>query len=323
MPTISIIITTYNAEFTILETIKSVLEQTFSDFELIVIDDGSTDRTIELVHSIADERVRLFSYENGGVAVARNRGISHATGDFIAFLDHDDLWTSDKLELQLTALQQHQEAGVAYSWSLSFMDEKKESFYVDEHILFEGDVYEQFLVSNFIISASNPLIRKQAIESVGEFDPLVPGVDDWDYWIRLAAQWPFAVVPKPLLLYRQSPQAQSCNIEMMEKHTFIVIEKAFQSAPLELQYLKKKSLCRADIYLAGMYLYRNTGADKVKQAGQKLQMAIRLYPQTLLDKKTQLFVMKWLMMRLLSPKVAKRFTRPAVMSLATVDPRLK
>ncbi len=309
MPTISIIIPTYNAELTIVETIKSVQQQTFSDFELIVIDDGSRDRTLELIDSIADQRIRLFSYENGGVVVARNRGISHATGEFIAFLDHDDLWTPDKLELQLAALQQHQEAGVAYSWSLFFTDEKRESFYADEPIFFEGNVYEQFLVKNFIISASNPLIRKQAIESVGELDTSVPGADDWDYWIRLAAQCRFVVVPKPQLLYRQSSQAQSCNVEMMEKSILLVIEKAFQSAPLELQYLKNKSLSYAYNYLAGMYLYRSTDADKVKRAGQKLQIAIRLYPKTLLDKKTQRFVRKWLVMRLISPNVAKRFTR--------------
>lgn len=104
MPTISVIVPAYNAENTILETIGSVQQQTFSDFELIVINDGSNDRTLELLNSLTDSRLKIFSYENAGVGVARNRGISHATGKFIAFLDADDLWTPDKLELQLATL---------------------------------------------------------------------------------------------------------------------------------------------------------------------------------------------------------------------------
>src|SRR4028118_518511 len=121
MPQISVIIPAYNAERTIRETIESVQQQTFLDLELIVINDGSKDRTVELVQSIKDDRLKIFSYENGGVCVARNRGIDHANGEFIAFLDADDLWTPDKLELQAAALKQHPEAGVAYSWTY-FMD---------------------------------------------------------------------------------------------------------------------------------------------------------------------------------------------------------
>ena len=117
MPTISVVIPAYNAAKTILETIDSVRQQTFSDFEVIVINDGSNDNTAELVNAVADDRLRLFSYENGGAAIARNRGIDHVSGEFIAFLDADDLWTPDKLELQLEALQKHPEAGVAHSWT--------------------------------------------------------------------------------------------------------------------------------------------------------------------------------------------------------------
>ena len=104
MPTISVIIPAYNAEKTIFETIDSIRKQTFEDFEIIVIDDGSEDKTLEIVESIADERIKLFSYPNGGLPIARNRGIEHSLGDFLSFIDSDDLWTPDKLELQLTAL---------------------------------------------------------------------------------------------------------------------------------------------------------------------------------------------------------------------------
>ena len=115
MPTISVVIPAYNAEHTILDTIKSVQQQTFSDYEIIVINDGSEDRTLELVEQVEDSRVKVFSYSNGGLSTARNRGIARATGEYITFLDADDLWTPDKLEAQLAALQKHPEAGVAYS----------------------------------------------------------------------------------------------------------------------------------------------------------------------------------------------------------------
>ncbi|NER48248.1 MAG: glycosyltransferase family 2 protein [Symploca sp. SIO1A3] len=117
MPTISVIIPAYNAQKTIQETINSVLNQTFSDFELIVINDGSQDSTLEIVSSISDRRMRVYSYPNAGPQKSRNRGIAQATGEYVSFLDADDLWRADKLEAQLQALQGNSQAAVAYSWT--------------------------------------------------------------------------------------------------------------------------------------------------------------------------------------------------------------
>lgn len=321
MPTISVIIPAYNAECTILETIVSVQQQTFSDFELIIINDGSTDRTLELLNTVQDPRLKIFTYKNGGVAMARNRGIAHATGEFIAFLDADDLWTPDKLELQLAALQQHPEAGVAYSWTCN-MDEQGKSFYPGEPIYFEGDVYANLLVRNFIAHGSNILVRRQAIELVGEFDPTLTYGEDWEFYLRLAARWSFVVVPKPQILYRQSSRSATSKVEVMEGKTLVTLEKIFQAAPAELQYLKKRSLSNMYQYLTGMYLARVTDASEIKRAGQKLWIAIRLHPQILLHGTTQLYVMKWLMMRLLSPEIAKYITRPVGRIRGVTDPRL-
>ncbi len=101
MPKISVIIPVYNAEETIKETLESVLSQTFSQFEIIVINDGSQDKTLEIVSRILDPRLKVLSYPNAGVSVSRNRGISQAAGEYVSFLDADDLWTPDKLETQL------------------------------------------------------------------------------------------------------------------------------------------------------------------------------------------------------------------------------
>jgi glycosyltransferase involved in cell wall biosynthesis len=301
MPTISVIIPAYNAERTILQTIASVQQQTFSDFELIVINDGSKDQTIELLNNVVDERLKIFSYENGGLPVARNRGISHATGEFMAFLDADDLWTADKLESQLTALQQHPEAGVAYSWTY-FMDEQGKSSSLGEPLFFIGNVYAQLLVSNFIASGSNPLIRRQAVESVGEFDTTLKSCEDWDYWLRLAARWPFIVVPKHQIFYRQSSRAMSSKVEVMQKANLIMIEKAYRAAPLELQFLKNQSLAWIYRYCAEKVLqYSTNDISDVHRAGLKLWMAIRLNPKILLQKYTRnlikWFIKRWILLR--------------------------
>lgn len=323
MPTISVVIPAYNGEETILETIRSIQKQTFSDFEIIVVNDGSTDRTVELLHQVqaSEPRLQVFSYENAGLDVNRNRCLNHAIGDFVAFIDQDDLWTPDKLELQLEALKRHPEAGAAYSWTCN-MGEKGEWFKPSKQMNFEGDVLPQLLIDNFLACGSNPLIRRQAIESVGEFDVEVAPCGDWDYYLRLAMQWHFVVVPKFQVLYRQSPNSSSSKVDQMELASLKVIEKAFQLAPPERQSLKNRSLANVYRYIASIYLVRVSNIDQVKLAREKLQMAIRLDPKILLDKLTQRYIMKCMIMQLLPPRIAEHFTRTAAKTYAISDPRL-
>jgi glycosyltransferase involved in cell wall biosynthesis len=326
MPQISVVIPAYNAERTIVETIQSVQQQTFQDFELIVINDGSKDRTLEVLQTIKDERLKIFSYENGGLPTARNRGISQATGEFIAFLDADDLWTEDKLELQLAVLKQHPEAGVAYSWTCFMnVDEqgKASAFYPSSPYSFEGNVYDKLLIGDFIHSGSNTLIRRQAIDSAGEFDPALKSCEDWDYWLRLAARWHFVVVPKHQILYRRSSGAMSSKVEVMKQAALIAMEKAYQRAPLELQYLKKQTLTNFHKYCADLYLQHRSDLNGVSQAQQHLWSAICLQPKTLLDKTTQRLVLKSLVKRIFSPKLASYLSQFKSKYQVSSDPRLQ
>jgi glycosyltransferase involved in cell wall biosynthesis len=326
MVQISVIIPAYNAERTIRETIESVQRQTFQDFELIVINDGSVDRTLELVQSIQDERLKIFSYDNGGLPVARNRGISHISGEFIAFLDADDLWTPDKLELQLKALKQHPEAGVVYSWTC-FMDVNEQgeavSFLPSPQYSFEGNVYAKLLVSDFIHSGSNTLICRQAIASSGEFDPTLKSCEDWDYWLRLATHWHFVVVPKYQILYRRTPGAMSSKVEVMKESALMAMEKAYRIAPPELQYLKVFSLTSFHKYCAGQYLEHCTDISEVRQAQEHLWSAIRLQPKTLLDKVTQKLLIKFLLKRVFPTKVAGYLFQGIRKLLGIPAPRLQ
>lgn len=303
-PIISVIIPAYNVENTIVKTITSVQAQTFLDWELIVINDGSTDDSLQLLNEIKDYRLKIFSYQNGGLAVARNRGINHATGDFIAFLDADDLWTPDKLELQLEALQKKPEAGVAYSWTY-FMEEKGKYFHTDRPLFFEGNVFANLLTNNFIASGSNPLIRRQAIESVGEFDPLVSGAADWDYWLRLAACWQFVVVRKAQIFYRLSSSSMSSKVEFMEECQLKVIERAFQSAPRELQILKNQSIAYIYQYSFQLCLTKIPGGKGAEKAETKILKAVQIYPKILLYSKTQKLLVKLILKKIMTPEIAE------------------
>lgn len=305
MATISVIIPAYNAQKTILKTIESVQQQTYSNFELIVINDGSTDNTLEVVKSIKDERLKIFSYKNGGVAVARNRALSHASGEFIAPLDADDLWTPDKLELQLVALQNHPEAGVAYSWTTRFIDGQEESLNPDLPIYFNGNVYPKLLLYNFLSNGSNPLIRRKAIESVGEFDPACVPCEDWDFYMRVAVNWSFVVVPKHQILYRLSSNSGSANFKVIEKASFATIEKAYQTAPSELQYLKNQTLVWSYQYFAHLYLLYSKDISEINIAAKRLWKAMCLNPRILLEdyaKYLSWWLLKsWILMQLPQP----------------------
>ncbi|MUG99150.1 glycosyltransferase [Scytonema sp. UIC 10036] len=324
MSVISVVIPAYNAERTIWETIDSVLKQSFQDFELIVINDGSKDRTLEIVRSIQDERVKIFSYDNGGLPVARNRGISHATGEYIAFLDADDLWTPDKLELQLAALQQHPEAGVAYSWTVCMIEEGEALSYRQlPPTTFTGNIYSELLQSNFIAHGSNVLVRREAVDSVGDFDPACTSCADWDYWLRLAARWQYVLVPQNQIFYRRTLGSMSSNVEVMEERGLFMIEKAYREAPSELQYLKSQTMSNFYRYCAELCLEYRPSMSGIRKAQGKLWTAIRIHPQILLDLSIWKLIAKLIMRLLFTQKIASLLLRVNRQMSTQYDSRLQ
>ncbi len=290
------IIPVFNGESTILETIASVRAQTFEDFEIVVINDGSTDRTLHIVESVGDPRIRVLSYANGGLACARNRGLDRARGEFISFVDADDLWMPDKLSSQIGALKQDPRAGAAYSWT-AFIDERGRFLYAKERVTFEGNVYEHLLLSNFIASGSNVLLRRSCVDVVGRFDEsVVGGVDDWKYWLRVARDWRVVLVPKYQVLYRFSRSSMTSHVERMEAGLLDVIEREFAAAPAELRYLKRASIAWTKQYLAFVYAVRTSADDSLGKAWLKLRESIRGYPRIFLARKTQFLIWSLLLM---------------------------
>ncbi|MEM9923379.1 MAG: glycosyltransferase [Cyanobacteria bacterium P01_D01_bin.50] len=261
MPLISVIIPVYNGEKTIRETIESVLNQSFTNLELIVVNDGSQDSTLNIISNIKDPRLKIFSYSNAGVAISRNRGIEESQGELIAFLDADDLWTVDKLGMQLKALQSNPQAAVAYSW-VDYINESGDFLHHGNHITINGNGYKQMLVENVLENGSNPLVSREVLNYVGGFNQSLVPAEDWDMWLRLAACYDFVTVPCPQILYRTLSSSGSSNVDKMEKVCSQLIEQTFYRAPQSVQYLKNKSLATVYCYLTGKLLESGRVSEK-------------------------------------------------------------
>lgn len=281
MPLISVIIPAYNSEKTIQETIESVLKQTFSDFELIIVNDGSTDTTLEIISSIKDPRIKVFTYPNAGVAVSRNRGISHSTGEFISFLDADDLWTADKLEAQLKALQENPEAAVAYSW-LDSIDESGNFLRPGTRTTENGNIYDKLFLIPFVSSGSNGLIRRQPLIEIDGFDESLAASQDYDLYLRLAARYDFVCVPAVQILYRILSGSMSTNIRRLEATSLLVRERAFKESPQSLNpELKRYSI--GNFYKDFTFKLLNMPAKRERglQAAKLFWNAVKYDPELL------------------------------------------
>lgn len=276
MPKVSVVIPAYNAMSYLPETLDSVLEQTFTDFEVLIIDDGSSDAIQSWVaETVTDPRMKLISQTNQGLSAARNTGIANAQGQYIAFLDADDLWAPTKLEEQVRCLDENPTVGLVYNWiALIDADGKPTGRIMGGDI--EGNVLTEILQRN-IIDCPSVLVRQECFEKVGVFDPTLRSVEDWDMWIRIAMHYSFAVTKKPLVCYRQHAGNMSKNWRVMEQAFHQVIEKTFQSLAPELQHLKQNSYAYANRCLAWKALQSKDRDYKLAQQFQ--QQAIKSYPQ--------------------------------------------
>ncbi|NEP15203.1 MAG: glycosyltransferase [Symploca sp. SIO2C1] len=304
MSLVSVIIPAYNAQETILETIDSVLQQTFADFEVIIVDDGSQDSTLEIVSAITDSRLKVLSYPNAGACVSRNRGFAEAKGEFIAFLDADDLWTPDKLEAQLAALEANPQAAVAYSWT-NCIDEAGKFLRRGNHLSVNGDVYAELLLSDVLENGSTPLIRREALAAVGGFDESLAAAQDWDLYLRLAANYQFVAVPSPQVLYRISTNSMSSNVLRLESASLQVIEKAFTQAPAALQYLKKPSLANIYSYLTFKALEGSPQRQQGLTAARFIWQAVVNNPSLLRARVLVKVLFKIAVMIILPPQLAQ------------------
>ena len=266
-PLVSVVIPAYNAEATIEKTICSVLDQTYQHFEVLVIDDGSCDRTPELVTAIVDRdhRVSLFQQANAGVAAARNLGIQHAKGELIAPLDADDIWYPQNLEKQVDCiLAAGDKVGLVYSWSI-IVDEFDQPTGSVHASRIEGKVYTTLLLHDFIANASSVMIRKSCLDRVGGYDPTLKqqrgqGGEDWDLHLRIARQYEFQVVPNFLVGYRKSSGSMSTDSQQMARSRSLIWRKIRQQHHRAPRWLERLSNSSFYLHLASQNYH--TGRDQ-------------------------------------------------------------
>lgn len=231
MPEISVIIPAYNAEKLIEETINSVYNQTYKDYELLVVDDESSDNTVKIVEKMLFSPHRIIKKKNGGEASARNAGLKEAQGKYISFLDNDDLFTKDKLKIQYEFLEKNMEFAMCYSnYNFILSSEKKNNwknwdFSVGNNG--SGDIFIKQFAANKIHIVTT-LIKKECFEKVGAFDETMNYASDSDMWIRIAANYKIGFINESLAYYRLHDSNVSLDRETCLIHRIASMNKNYK-----------------------------------------------------------------------------------------------
>ena len=280
---VSTIIPTYNCAAHLAAAVESVLAQSYRSFEIIVVDDGSTDQT-QLVLNPYRDRIQYVYQENKGEPAARNSGLQVAKGDYIAFLDADDLWLPEKLELQMKYFDDHADCGLVYT-DMKIFDERGIAHESVKTWLGmsppSGDVFLH-LFQETLFCPGAAVFRRECAEKVGPFDETFIVGCDYEMWLRMARHFRFGYVDRPLLMYRQHAAQATRSIG----RTLI------EGIPWELRVLKKivrlypeitEELGEAAVRkrFAKVYFYLGCGEldqQNGRQAGSYFAHAVRLWP---------------------------------------------
>jgi len=253
MPTVSVVIPTYNYGRFLAEAIESSLGQTEKPLEVIVVDDGSTDNTDEVARSFGDH-VRYIRQENLGVCAARNRGVAESRGELVAFSDADDSWVATKLEKQTALFDVDPEIGLVHCGMRDFDGETgeqgelqmagKDGWVADDLLLWEEPV--------IVGPGGTIMVSRKAFDDVGGFDTRLKVGEDWDFCYRVARQYKVGFVREPLVNYRSHHAAAHHNVREMERGMKLFYEKAFANGGDVLR-LKNRALGNFHRVIAGSY----------------------------------------------------------------------
>lgn len=274
MPLVSVIIPAYNSAHYLTGAVDSILAQTFTDFEILVIDDGSTDDTGQVMARYGAP-VRYIRQPNSGVAAARNRGIAESQGRYVAFLDADDTWMPQKLERQVRALEAGGGSGVCYSAFTVVNSDLK--FLFNRHSQRQATALEDLLLrGNVVGSICTVLCERSLLENAGGFDPAFSQCADWDLWVRLAVQTEFLYVDEPLVTYRQHDASMSRNAPLLEYDSLQVLHKGFAMPALSesLRAQRSAALARNYMVLAGTYFHARYYLDFIRCVARAVMMDV-------------------------------------------------
>lgn len=324
-PFVSVIVPVYNGDGFIEETLRSILSQTYENFEVLVIDDGSEDRTALLVENWTqrDSRIKLLQTVNLGVAKARNLGIKEAKGEYIALLDGDDIWWPMKLEKQVDCLlKSPPTVGVVYTWSLD-INELGDLTGGFHQAFFEGDVYVPLIYKCFLGNASGSLIRRSCFDKIGGFnaelrEKKAQGSEDWDLHLRLAEFYEFRVVPEFLVGYRQLSYSMSCNTDSMERSYQLVMADVKQRHPELPDYIYRWSGGNFYIYLAMRAYY----SQNYQRTLDYLKKSLSFDPLMTLIRHNLYELFLKSLWRLVQGKKSQVFLSPPAQSVSKTLPKL-
>ncbi|MEL6139581.1 MAG: glycosyltransferase family A protein [Cyanobacteria bacterium J06628_6] len=256
---VSVIIPAYNAMHYLPQTVDCVLAQSYTDFEVIIVDDGSRDNIQDWVKTVTDPRLRMISQVNRGKSAAVNRGIASSRGEYLAFLDADDLWKQHKLEKQVACLDSRPEVGLVYTWT-ALADEAGRPTGRIVKSYDEGRVWRSLILKNVLSCGSTPMVRRSCMNAVGDFCSQLEPAEDWDMWLRLSVHSAFAVIKEPLVLYRKHTGSASTRIQRMHASARAILERAF--------YEREDCSDLRDRAYASMYQYLGWLAIKNQDAQQ-------------------------------------------------------
>lgn len=231
-PLVSVVIPTYNRARYIGETVESVLAQTYDNIEIIVVDDGSTDDTRRVLKPYQEHIIYIYQ-ENQGPSVARNTGIMKSTGPYIAFLDSDDLWMPEKLEIQVAYLNEHPEVGLVHCDFLLQVENPngpvlKKWPYANN---WPSGYVLPFMFVQSMIGTSSVVTRRECFDVAGLFDPRFFGPEDYHLWLRIARHYPITYLDKPLSIYRHHGENLTTNRVGLKREILSVVESFVQENP--------------------------------------------------------------------------------------------
>ena len=262
-PFVSIILPTYNRERLLGRAIQSILTQTYSNFEIIVVDDCSRDNTENIVRNFCDKRIRYIRHEeNKGAVAARNTGIKAARGEYIAFQDSDNEWLPGKLEKQINSIKSAPPYfGVVYT-SFWLIDRDRKTYFPPSNLKqTEGNVHRAFLGTNFV-DTSTAVVRKECFEKIGMFENL-PLLQEWGLWLRISRHYCFKHINEPLVMVYRQTDSISRNLNALIVARKYVLDKYFDEISKEPKLLSEHyfmigtSLClNGDIGAGRTYLYK-------------------------------------------------------------------
>jgi hypothetical protein len=280
---VSIITPAYNQSSYLREAVQSAIEQTYHDIEIIVVDDGSTDQTRQVAESFSDSRVRYFYQTNQGLSAARNTGIRLAQGDFITFLDSDDLFLPDKIECLVAEMVANPLLGFAAGQAYLIDPDGNQLGLMDTATV--PDDPTKFLFGN-PLHVGSVLIRRHWVEKAGLFDASLRACEDWDLWLRLIiAGCKMKGVAKPVSLYRLHPAQMTRDPGRMRTAMMATLDKTFQREDLPAGWREEKSKAYSAAFIKAAARYYHS--EKYQEARSDLSRAVQLDP-SLLDKRGQM-----------------------------------